>query len=245
MSQFVKKHASVTGSKIFSLLINSAIWVRAFITVVRQFVQKAALPFLDASIIYGVFWLSKYIWIHYFRPEILYSDSLLRFSFTGFSALFLVVSYYTGLYQKKFRFSQLFYSSAISLLILLSVYSLLPETVRFSRGIVLMGSVLGFGVLLLWRRLLLLIDFIEKAEDDARLYTLVVGTEKDKLSVDYLTQKTNSSPQIRGWITTAKEDRALGNISEIKTILRSIPVKQLILCEGDQLSFKEIISLET
>jgi GT2 family glycosyltransferase len=242
MSQFVQKHTTVSGSGLFSFMINAAIWVRAAISLLRQFVRKAALPVLDALIIYGIFWFSKKIWIQYFRPEIVYSKSLLQISFTGFSVLFLIVSYYTGLYQKKFRFSQLFYSSATSLLIILSAYSLLPETIRFSRGIVLMGSILSFIVLLLWRQLLLLIDFIEREEDEARLYTLVVGTENDKYDVARLVEQTNTSPLIRGWISTSSEDHALGSTSQIPTILKSIPATQLILCEGDRFSFKEIIS---
>jgi GT2 family glycosyltransferase len=242
MSLFVKKHATVSGSGLFSILINAAIWMRATISLVRQIVRKAALPVLDAFIIYGVFWFSKKIWILYFRPEIVYSKSLLQSSFSGFSVLFLIVSYYTGLYQKRFRFSQLFYSSAICLLIFLSVYSLFPETIRFSRGIVLMGSVLSFFILLLWRYLLLLIDFIEREEEDTNLYTLVVGSEKEKDEVARLVQQTNTSPQIRGWISTSSENHALGSKSEITTILKGIPVKQLVLCESDQYSFKEIIS---
>ncbi len=242
MSQFVQKHASVSGSGLFSILINAAIWVRATISLVRHFVRKAALPALDATIIYGAFWFSKKIWIQYFRPEIVYSKSLLQISFTGFSLLFLIVSYYTGLYQKKFRFSQLFYSSATSLLIFLSVYSLFPETIRFSRGIVLMGSVLSFFILLLWRYLLLLIDFIEREEEDTNLYTLVVGSEKEKDEVVQLLEHTSTSPQIRGWISSSSENKALGFKSDIHTILKSIPAKQLILCEGDRFSFKEIVS---
>ena len=242
MSLFVKKHATVSGSGLFSILINTAIWIRATISIVRQFVRNAALPVLDALIIYGVFWFSKKIWILYFRPETEYSQSLLQNSFAGFSILFLIVSYYTGLYQKKFRFSQLFYSSAICLLIFLSAYSLLPETVRFSRGIVLMGSVLSFVVLLLWRGLLLLIDFIERDDDDKSLYTLVVGSEKDKDDVVRLVVQTNTSSNIRGWISASSENRAVGTKSEITSILKSIPAKQLVLCESDQYTFKEIIS---
>ncbi len=242
MSQFVQKHASVSGSRLFSFLIKGAIWMRALISIVRQFVRKAALPFLDASIIYAVYWLSKDLWIRYLRPDLVYSETLLRYSFAGFSLLFLLVSYYTGLYQKKFRFQQLFYSSAISLLILLSVYSLLPESVRFSRGIVLLGSVFSFGVLMLWRRMLLWIDFLEKAEDTDRLYTIVVGTEQDKDLVIRLSARANPSPQIRGWVSTEAEAHALGKKETIASILESMPVRQLVLCEGKKFSFEEIIA---
>ena len=242
MSQFVQKHATISGSKWFMLLIKIAIWFRAFISLLRQFVRNAALPFLDASIIYGMFWLSKDLWIRYVKPDMLYSETLLRFSFAGFSFLFLLVSYYTNLYQKKFRFSQLFYSSAISLLILLSAYSLLPETIRFSRGIVLTGSVFSFFALFVWRWLLLRIRFLEKAEDVERLYTLVVGTETDKKTVTNLTAKAKPTPQIRGWISTKAEPDALGNKEELDAVLKSTPARQLVLCEGSSYSYKEIIS---
>lgn len=243
MSQFVQKHAKGSGSFVFSGMIRFAIWFRAVLSLLRQVLQKAALPFLDALIIYTTYRISKNIWTTYFRPEIIYAEKLLHISFIGFSVLFLIVSYYTGLYQKKFRLAQLVYSSAISLLILLAVYSLLPESIRFSRAIVLFGSFFSFAMLVLWRRILLAIRFIDPAENKAVPYTLVVGRQADGREVNILTSRANPAPDIRGLVSTEPEASSLGTVDQLKTILESVPVRQLILCASERLSYKEIIRL--
>jgi GT2 family glycosyltransferase len=243
MSRFVKKHYSTSSAGLFAVLINIAIWLRAFLSIVKRFIQKIGLAVLDAIFIFLSFWLAKYIWVSYVRTEIIYQQQLLFLSFTGFTFLFLIVSYYTGLYEKQFKFKNLWQSTLISMLIILAAYSLLPERFRFSRGIVLGGSVLSYFFLLVWRWILLLTDVIQKADNEDEYFSVVAGTQEDLNTINGLLNNAGRHQHIEGFISPLNEVHTLGNLTSIQTLLKNTPVKELIVCESPYISFAEIISL--
>lgn len=243
MSRFVKKHYSSSSAGLFALLINTAIWLRAFLSIVKRFIQKIGLPVLDAIFIFLSFWLAKFIWVRYVRTEIIYQQQLLLVSFTGFTLLFLIVSYYTGLYEKQFRFKNLWQSTLISMLIILAAYSLLPERFRFSRGIVLAGSVFSYMILIVWRWILLLTDVIQKADNENEYFSVVAGTNEDLKIINSLLNNSGRHQQIEGFVSPLNEEHTLGNLTSIHSLLKNTPVKELIVCESPYLSFAEIISL--
>ncbi|MEQ1798160.1 MAG: glycosyltransferase [Lacibacter sp.] len=243
MSRFVQKHYSSSKAGMFSALINTAIWLRALLSVVKRFILKIGLPVLDAILIFLSFWLAKFIWVSYVRTDIIYNDQLLWISFTGFSILFLLVSYYTGLYEKMFRYKNLRRSTIISLVIILAAYSLLPERFRFSRGIVVSGSMFSYLILNIWRWLLLKADIVQKAEDEDEHFTVVAGTQQDLQTVNVLLKHSGRLQHIQGFVSPLNEERSLGNLNDLQKLLANAPLKELILCESKDLSFAQIISL--
>jgi O-antigen biosynthesis protein len=243
MSRFVQKHYSSSKAGVFTSVINLAIWIRALLSLAKRFVQKVGLPLLDATLLFGTYLLAKFIWTSYVRPEIVYQNKLLWLSFIVFSFLFLIVSYYTGLYDRQFRYKNLWRSSFVSVLIILAVYSLLPEQYRFSRGMVLMGSLFSYVVLYLWRRLLLQTGVLEKAVEETEYFSLLAGTETDLQKVKNLLQLSGRTQPIQGFVSPVHEEKALGNLSDIQQLLQNTPANELILCQSDRLSFAAIIQL--
>lgn len=243
MSLFVRKHYSSSRAGVFSSLINAAIWVRAFISLMKRFVLQVGLPLLDAVLIFLSYMLAKFVWTSYIRPEIVYQNQLLWISFVVFSFLFLLVSYYTGLYEQKFRYKNLWQSSFVSILIILAVYSLLPEAYRFSRGLVLLGALYSYFFLYLWRRILLYADILEKAIDEDDYFSLVAGTEVDLQKVNNLLYQHGRSQTIQGFVSPLNESKSLGRIDELQQLLQNTPANELILCQSNNLSFAQIITL--
>jgi GT2 family glycosyltransferase len=243
MSLFVRKHYSSSRAGVFSSLINAAIWVRALISLMKRFVLQVGLPLLDAVLIFLSYLLAKFVWTSYIRPEIVYQNQLLWISFVVFSFLFLLVSYYTGLYEQKFRYKNLWQSSFVSILIILAVYSLLPEAYRFSRGLVLLGAMYSYLFLYLWRRLLLYADILEKAIDEDDYFSLVAGTETDLVKVNNLLHQHGRSQTIQGFVSPLNEEKSLGRLAELPQLLQNTPANELILCQSKNLSFAQIIQL--
>jgi O-antigen biosynthesis protein len=243
MRRFVNKHYSSSSAGVFTTLINAAIWVRAFMSLVKRFIQQVGLPLLDAALIFFSYLLSKFVWTKFVRPDIQYQNKLLWTSFIVFSFLFLIVSYYTGLYDKQFRYKNLWRSTFISLLIILAAYSLLPEEYRFSRGMVLMGSFFSYVVLYLWRRILLQTDVLERAVEKDDYFSLVAGTQADLQKVNNLLQQYGRTQTIQGFVSPLNEEHALGNVTELRQLLQNTPANELILCQSNSLSFAKIIQL--
>jgi O-antigen biosynthesis protein len=244
MSLFVKKHYSGSRASVFNFLIQVAIFLRASLAVTAKFLQRIGLLVLDAAIIFTSFWVVKFLWNTFIAKEINYSPNLLKIAFPVFTILFLIVSYYTGLYDKGFKQKQLNRSTTIAALVLLSCYALLPEEIRFSRGILVFGIIMAFIVMSLLRWLFIQWNLLNKIdEEEEQRQTIVVASEKDYVGVTSLMQKAGMPERVLGRVSNSviKTGTALGNMQQLKHLITMYPVKEVIFCE-DGLSFKDIIA---
>jgi hypothetical protein len=78
------------------------------------------------------------------RIGIQYQRSLLWVAFPAYTVFYLITAYYAGLYDRWYKRLELVQSTFVATTILLAGYALLPERFRFSRGILLFGSLACF-----------------------------------------------------------------------------------------------------
>jgi GT2 family glycosyltransferase len=245
MSVFVKKHYGGTKAGIFKLLIQVAIFLRATLAATARFLKWIGLPVIDAATILLSFRIVKFFWSNFVKREVNYSPNMLIIAFPAFALLFLAGSFFAGLYDTGYKQSRLNKSTVTAILVLLSVYSLLPESMRFSRGILLFGSLMAFCLMTLVRWLLLYWNIIERVgERDEINQTIIAGTESDFDEVSALLQKAGMQERVLGRIEPgeAPGPKTIGNFNNLRSLLHSYPAKEIIFCEGS-LSFKEIIEV--
>jgi O-antigen biosynthesis protein len=243
MSLFVKKHYSGTKAGVFNVLIQTGILLRAMLAFTGKKLQKIGLPVLDAAIIFMSFWLIKFLWNTYIRQDVNYSPNMLIIAFPVFTVIFLIVSYYTGLYDKGFKQPQLNRSVALASLVLLSGYALLPESIRFSRGILVFGIVTAFVTMSLVRWLFLRGNLIEQMEADDELpQTIVVASASDFVTVTAIMQKAGMPERVLGRVESTHKNtpQTLGSVSQLPYLIKKYPVKEIVFCE-DGMLFKDII----
>jgi O-antigen biosynthesis protein len=242
MSIFVRKHYSGSRAGVFNFLIHITIWIRALLTTVANFIRNIGLPMLDAGIILLSFWLMKNIWSQYVRTDTDYEQRLLWFAFPAYSVLYLLVAYYAGLYDRWFKLSKLIRSTAIATIILLAGYALLPEQLRFSRGILLFGSVFAFVLISLLRWLLIstrVLHNVRNGEQNAN--TLIIASQKEYQEIVQLMKDAGLQERILGRVSINQNDEtAVGYWKNLDKISSAIPFREVIFCEGS-LSFSEII----
>jgi GT2 family glycosyltransferase len=244
MSLFVKKHYSGSRAGVFNFLIQAGIFLRATLSLIGKFLKAIGLPLLDAAIIFMSFWCIKYLWSTFIRKEVNYSPNMLIIAFPVFTIIFLIASYYSGLYDKGYKRSQLNRSTVIASLVLLSGYALLPEDIRFSRGILVFGIIMGYIVMSLLRWLFMRWNLLSRAEeDDGYRQTIVVAGEKDFNTVTELMQRAGMPERVLGRVNNSltSSSKALGSIHQLNHLVKMYPVKEIIFCE-DILGFKEIIA---
>ncbi len=247
MSFFVKKHYSGSKAGVFIFLIQVAILLRAFFSAIGNLLKKIGLPILDAAVILSAFWLTRLWWNNFIRQEENYSPNVLFIAFPVFTALFLITAYYSGLYDKGYKQSQLVRSAAIAALVLLSVYALLPDSVRFSRGILIIGILMAFVLMNTIRLLFIKWGYLEtRNEYDERRQTIVVAAEKDFIAITGMLNKAGMPERVLGRVGTEGSGSIprLGNIEQLPDLIKKYPVKEIIFCENG-LSFKDIISMIT
>jgi GT2 family glycosyltransferase len=244
MSLFVKKHYSGSKAGVFIFFIQTAIIIRAFFSALGSLLKKIGLPVLDAALILGSFGLTRVLWSYLIRQEVNYSPHVLFTAFPAFTALFLITAFYSGLYDKGYKRAQLIRSTTIATLVLLSVYALLPENVRFSRGILVTGIMLAFVCINLMRLLFIKSRYLEtSSEDDERRQTIVVADENDFLAITEMLGKAGMKERVLGRVGASAPNRTktLGSIKQLPELVKKYQVKEIIFCENG-LSFKEIIN---
>ena len=243
MSIFARKHYG-NRAVVFNLLIQIGILLRAFLSVVKRFIKWIGMPVIDGTVILMSFWAVKFLWNLYVKRDVNYSPNLLITAFPFFTLLFLVASYYSGLYDNGFKQKRLNHSTIIAFALLLSVYALLPESLRFSRGILVVGSLVAFILMTLIRGRLIKWKVIERDEkSDEHRQTFIIGTEKEFEEVNTIMQNAGMEERVLGRVeVNVGKTNATGNIEDLKQLLTTYSIKEVIFCEGE-LSFKKIIDM--
>jgi GT2 family glycosyltransferase len=243
MSIFVTKHYKHSMAGAFHFFIQIAITLRAAMAATARFIKWIGMPVIDLLIIAGSFWLVKIAWSVYIKLEVNYSPNVLFIALPVYTGLFLFTSCHTGLYDGYNKQSRLNKSTLGSLLVILSLYSLLPESLRFSRGILVFGTVLAYVLMTFLKNLFQKWGVLEKgpaAEEFDK--AIIIGTVSEYGSVLELLENKGLNERVLGRINPGETtDRdTLGDLDNLQQILRTYPVKLVIFCNGN-LSIKEII----
>lgn len=245
MNLFVKKHYHGSRAGIFIFLIQVGIVVRAGFSAMVNLFKLIGLPLLDAAIILASFWGVKYLWSSYVRQDVNYSPNTLIISFPVYTIIFLIAAFYSGLYDKGYRQPQLYRSALFAALVLLSGYGLLPETLRFSRGILLFGILLSLILMSILRQLFISWRILETSdESNEQRQTLVVSDEKDFTAITALMKNAGLQERVLGRIGNdpGVKTPPLGSIEQLPKLIKKYPVKEIIFCENG-LQTKQIISI--
>ncbi|HNR16679.1 MAG TPA: glycosyltransferase [Chitinophagaceae bacterium] len=242
MSVFVRKHYGGSRAGIFNLLIHIAIWFRAALTAVGNFIRRIGLPLIDAGLILLSFWLIKNLWSQYVRTDIEYESWLLWIAIPAYTVFYLITAYYAGLYDKWYKWGELIRSSAIATIVLLAAYSLLPEHYRFSRAIVLFGAMLAFILISLLRWMLIQSNVVNSDKHkEEKATTVITGTPVEYEQVVQLLKEAGLHQRVLGRVAPQENDpTAIGSRTKLRELSHILPFREIIFCRGT-LSFADII----
>lgn len=243
MSKFVKKWHGGGKATFFIASIHFAIWVRALIAAIAKFIKWIGLPVIDAVFILISFLLVKELWVVTVKPGIVYPDKLLQLSFAAFTGIYLLIAYYAGLYDKAYKPANVLRATFLATLVLLSLYALLPERFRFSRGIVVFGALAAFLFISLLRALLVKAKMIQQVSvKTAKPYMLVAGSFSEYEEIKKLLQQKNWHTKLIGRLSVDKDTTdAIASLTEVNNIAPALNAQELIICAG-RFSYKNIIA---
>lgn len=242
MTIFIKKHYRGSKATLFSTSINFAIWIRAFISVIQNILNKSGMLIIDALVVYSVLFYTKMFWVNIIRDGFPFDGDFEPYAIPVYTIIFIISAQLSGIYDNLYKPLKALIASATAVVILLAFYSLLPETYRFSRGVILTGGILAGLMVTLIRWLFVRLGFIKPDEVLVNKQTIVVGSSIEHVQVLQLLSKTAVKERIVGRVGVKEDDleQSLGNIQELKKITKQIGINEIIFCEG-VLKFEQII----
>jgi O-antigen biosynthesis protein len=237
---FAKKHFSQKNIRSYSFLINIAIYIRAFISIITRFFSRIFLPVLDAAMIFtGIFFIKNYWEQTFIIPEGgHYPTAFVLVAFPVYILIWLICVYLSGGYDKPIRLLKIIQGIVTGTLIILIVYSLLSEHYRFSRAIIILGAVWGMIAMPLLRYFLHLVNpenFRIGAEKNKRF--IIVGEMDEAERVSGLLQKTFINPGFIGLVSYQHHKESfngfIGHLGQLKEIITIHKVDEIIFCSKD------------
>jgi len=181
MAIFAKRYINGGGAKTYKLLIQCAIWLRASLDFMKRIVHHLALPALDFVASLGGFIVIKQLWAAYRAENINYYPDFYTWGILPLYVLILLLtSWMAGGYDRPVRLGRMAQGMSVGALCLLVFYSLLDEGLRFSRAILLLGSMWSIAAALSIRGVLALLD-VEgfRMHPKRRRRYMVVGSSEE------------------------------------------------------------------
>ena len=136
---FAAKHFEGSQANIFNMFIRSAIYARAGFSIVKRVVSKIAWPLLEGVTLHiGIFFI---LCAYSNFSGITYDESFTIKALSAYSTFWIFTLWLFGGYDKPWIPRRVIRGIAVGSLILIAGYGLLPEALRFSRAILLLGSI--------------------------------------------------------------------------------------------------------
>lgn len=242
---FARKHFSSRNARIYEILITLAIYFRAALAILNRFARKAFLPFFDALLIFTGFYLIKPIWENYkFTDGSSYPIEYLSIVVPSYLVIWLLSLFFAGAYDKPYKVKEIIKGLGMGTLAILLIYSLLPEHLRFSRMMILLGTGWSLFVLLLYRYLLhFSFKSLFQFHSVVRKRIAIIGQRTEIERVKQLLEQTGVNSVFIGSIMPGNQkadDYFIGNCSQLEDIVDINHVDELIFCASN-LQANEII----
>ena len=236
MALFNKKHFSGSHAFWFNFLIRLAIFMRAGLALMIRIIKNYFLPFVDFCLIIAGLLLVKYGYQHYADiAENMYSNNLIIVAFPLYSLAWIVMVYFSGGYDKPIKLIKILRGVVFGTIVILITYALLPEFLRFSRAIILLGTVGTLVSYLLTRvcfHIMKIKSFSLNATPTKRI--AIIGELEECKRVNQLLKDTNANPVFVGFVGVQENENTneqfVGGIHQITEIISIHQITEIIFC---------------
>jgi GT2 family glycosyltransferase/lipopolysaccharide/colanic/teichoic acid biosynthesis glycosyltransferase len=247
---FAKKHFSNKNARLFSLLINIAIYLRAGAAIATRFIKTLILPLSEAMLIYA----AMHMLVAYWEKHVKYTqggsypDELMQLIIPAYIFIWLLTVWLSGGYDKPVELLKILKGFVVGTALILVAYALIPEAFRFSRAIILLGAAAAIGISLSMRVILSLMKvngFVLGSKQSKRF--LIAGNYEESKRVADLLEKTNITPAFVMFLSVDDDcdkypQYFTGNLSQLEESIMIYKLDEIIFCAKD-LSAHKIIEL--
>ncbi len=241
---FARKHYKGSKSGLLIFLINTFIYLRAFAALVYRFFNRWWLPMLDATLLFmGMYFLKSYWEVHikYIKS---YPPELMTIHVPYYILFWVGVTFFSMGYERPFTLQRIVRGVAIGTLLILAVYGLFPENLRFSRGLIILGS-LWAVIEMTVTRLIANYSLIGKFTlgNKASNKLIIVGGYEEANRIFNMLNKSPQAINFLGFVLDKKRENdknVLGTLENLEEITRVFKAEEIVFCSKD-ISAKSIL----
>lgn len=247
MHIYVNKHYGKGNAALFAKLIGIAISVRAFFSGLTRLLSGWTMPIIDALIIWLVLSQIKLVWaVIYFHDIHYYQETNIDVIFIVYTLIWTFFLWLGGHYDSIKNVSNTIISVATGTFFILIGYALLPETMRTSRAIILIGTLVTLLICFLTSFISRIfrkksntlhqkynIAIVAHRENAEKLFNVLSLNNVSAANIHYISPEYK---MVDTWFTN--------NISALPAVVRALKVDEVIYSSED-LSMKEIIKSMT
>lgn len=230
---FAQKHFSQKNAKLFSFLINAAIYFRAFLAIVARFIKRSFLPAIDfCFLLIGLFALTN----QWKMSHIEFPEWILKIAIPSYTFVWMISILFNGGYDFPVKFKKFLKGILIGTLIILVIYALLPKEWQFSRLYILTGA--------LWLLTYYFLSRIFLHFSIGKKFSLhtkknkkfaIVGNKEEFERVSEILRQTNDKIEIIEHVSVGdeKENGAVGTLNQLDQITYIHGINEIVFCAKD------------
>jgi GT2 family glycosyltransferase len=230
---FVRKHFNSGTHKWYIFLVQTAIFFRAGLSMLKRVIKYLFLPISDGLLVWIIFRLAAEVWENYrFGPGYNYPGA-----FTGVIVpvyviiIILSIALFSG-YRKPSGIGRTLKGICTGILVILVFYALLPLDIRFSRAVIIIGGLISIPAVALLRMFLSIVlpEFADNPFKKERK-TVIVSDPEGYKGVKELLELNSREYVISGRVSISPDDiseEVLGNLQQLKEVVRINKIKEVI-----------------
>ena len=243
---FAGKHFSKGNARRYAILINLAIYFRALLSLIGRFFSSAKLALADAFLIFLGFAVLLPIWETYKFQRGYYPREFLHIAVPVYILIWICCIWFNGGYQKSIQFARIFKGLLWGTISILIFYSLIDESIRYSRAMLLLGSGWAFLALPTYRFILskLGVPGIE-LEFRQQKRVVIIAREAESKRIAELINNSGLKIEIVGYVSPDETEHLpsiLGHAGQLTDIIRINKIDELIFSSED-IPSQEIIRI--
>ena len=230
---FAEKHFSQKNAKLFSFLINSAIYFRASLALFVRFIKQITLPLFDGLyLLVGLFVLTRY----WKNSSIEFPDEIVNVAIPSYTIVWLLSTLYSGGYDSPIKLFRYVKGSILGTIAILVIYALLPKECQFSRLYILLGTTWIISYFIISRIFLHFSvgkRFTLAANKNKKF--VVIGSKSEAERVSQLIKQTNDKIEEINFVSTSntKEEGFIGTLNQLDQVVHIHSIDEIIFCAKD------------
>lgn len=241
---FARKHYKGGSRNVLVLLIRSAIYLRAALALIQRFLHATWMYLADIlALLAGMLFLKSY-WEEHIKFIDSYPRELVTIHIPYYIFLWVSTVYLNGGYKEPYSIRRIIRGIALGTVLIAAVYGLLPNHLRFSRALIILGalwaiiSMLGIRLVAHYRKHGNI--NLGKRSD---LRTVIVGETHERERVRQMLAFEKSPVDFLGFIGVNEQESGseiLGSVSRLGDLCEIYQIQEVIFCSKD-ISNTEII----